>query len=110
MAIQPKLSREARRAREIEAHGYQAQLPKTNRRFCTWPDSLDSIDPVSVGAQKRYVEKMEPEWIERVKREWEMYRDEVSTIFWSELPPETVRAILEILRARGEIDTRGFEV
>lgn len=103
MAIQPDLPENTRQAREIEAHGYYIRPPRTHRRFCTWPDSLDSIDPVSVRAQKRCVEKMKPEWVERVKQEWEIYHDEVSVIFWSELPAETVRAILEILEARGEL-------
>ena len=96
MAIQPGLSADARRAREIEAHGYEARPPRAERRFCTWPDSWEAVDALSVRAQKRFVEKMEPEWVERVRREWEGRYDEASVVFWSGLTPETVRAVLEI--------------
>lgn len=105
MAVQPDLSETAKRAREIEAHGYHIRPPRKSRKFCTWPDSLEAIDPISVRAQKQCIEEMEPEWIERVRREWEMYRDELSVVFWSELPAEAVRACLEILEARGELST-----
>lgn len=77
--------------------------PIGGRRFCIAPRELAEIDPVSVSAQRRFVESMEPEWVERVKNEWETYKDEVEVIYWSELPPETVRAILTILFERGEI-------
>jgi hypothetical protein len=103
MAVQPDLSRCGRRAREIEAWGYWVRPPVGGRKFCVRPRNLAEIDEVSVKAQKRFVESMEPEWISRVKNEWETYRDEESTIFWSELPAETVRAILTILRERGEL-------
>ena len=103
MAVQPDLSDNARRAREIEAYGYHIRPPYGREKFCTWPDSVEDIDPLSVRAQKRCVEHMEPEWLDRVKREWEGRYDEASVVFWSELPPETVHAILEILWERGEI-------
>ncbi len=68
-----------------------AHLPGTSRR------------PLSVKAQKAYVEEMKLEWVERVRREWEGSYDEASVVFWTELPPETVRTILEILYERGEL-------
>ena len=52
---------------------------------------------------------MEPEWVDQVRRKWEGRYDEASVVFWSELPPETVRAILEILWERDEISGRPLE-
>ncbi|PLS87313.1 MAG: hypothetical protein CYG60_02585 [Actinobacteria bacterium] len=106
MAVQPTLSANARRAREIELCGLGRLLLKRNERYCTWPGSWEDIDGLSVRAQKICVEEMEPEWVTRVKGEWEGRYDEASVVFWSELPPETVRAILEILWERGEISGR----
>lgn len=103
MAVQPDLSDTARRAREIEAFGYHQKPPRDGEKFSTWATSFDDIDPLSVNAQRRYVERMEPEWVERVQREWETYRDVASVIFWSELQPETVIAILQNLHDKNEL-------
>ena len=103
MVVQPHLSDSAKRAREIEAEYYHRKTPLGGQRFCTWPTCVEEIDGLSVRAQKAFVEEMEPEWLERVRREWEGRYDEASVVYWSELPPETVRAILEILYERGDI-------
>lgn len=107
MAVQPYLSSSARRSREIEAHGYDIRPPRTGQKFCLWPTSVEDIDYVSVKAQQRRIEDLEPEWIERVRRQWETFRDFTSTVFWTELEPETVMAILLLLRKRGEVAADG---
>lgn len=103
MAVQPDLPRCSRRAREIEAWGYWVRPPIGGRKLCIAPRNLGELDQTSIKAQRRFIESMEPSWLERVKDEWETYRDEESVVFWSELPPETVRAILTILRERDQI-------
>ena len=103
MAVQPDLSRAAKRARELEIWGFWVRPPVGGQHLGVRPRNLAEVDTLSVGAQRRFVESMEPEWVERVKLEWEFYGDEESVVFWSELPPETVRAILSILCERGEI-------
>lgn len=103
MAVQPDLSRAGKRAREIQLWGFWVRPPVGGQHLGVRPRNLAEIDGVSVDAQSRFVESMEPEWVERVKLEWEFYRDEESVVFWSGLPPESVRAILTILRDRGEI-------
>lgn len=104
MAVQPDLPACSKRAREIQAWGMWARPPVGGQRLSLWPTCLEDLDPVAVRAQQRFVESMEPEWVERVKREWEMYQDEVEVVYWSELPAETVHAILRILFDRGEIE------
>ena len=104
MAVQPGLSDEARRARELEAYGYHVKPPHAGEKFCTWPHSAEDIDPLSVRALRRVVEYMEPEWVERVREEYEFYGDDLtSIIFWSEVPPEATKAILLNMEARGEL-------
>lgn len=103
MAIQPDLPDASRRAREIQAWGMWARPPIGGKRLSVWPRSLAELDPVAVAAQRRFVEAMQPEWVERVRDEWRTYRDEVEVVYWSELPPETVRAILTLLHECGEI-------
>jgi len=36
----------------------------------------------------------EPEWVERVRDEWESFRDVQSTAFWAEMPLQATVAIL----------------
>lgn len=107
MAVQDGLSKTARRAREIELQGYKVRPPRSQERFCLWPHSIEEIDEVSVKAQGRKVEEIEPDWVIHVKELWEFYRDFTSTVFWSELEPETVLAILRLLWFRGEISADG---
>ncbi len=103
MAVQPDLPPVSRRAREIQAWGMWSRPPIGGKRLSLWPTCLEDLDPVAVRAQQRFVESMEPEWVERVKEEWKTYQDEVEVVYWSGLPPETVRAILTILVSRCEI-------
>lgn len=103
MAVQPNLSESSRRAREIELDDYDIYPPYEGQKFLTWATCVEEIDERSVLAHKRRVEAMEPDWIENVRDKWETYRDLESTIFWSELEPEPVKAIVELLFARGEI-------
>lgn len=107
MAVQPELSPLARRCREIECHGHEKRPPRSGQKFCLWPCSIEDLDEASVRATERVVERMEPDWIEHVKELWMFYRDFTSTVFWSELEPETVMAILRLLWRRGEIDPDG---
>lgn len=107
MALQPHLSDSAKRGREIEAHGYEVRPPRSGRKWCLVSTSVDDIDEVSVRAQQRFVERMEPAWIEHVKELWIFYRDFTNTVFWSELEPETVLAILKVLIHKGQIPPDG---
>lgn len=104
MAIQPGIPEESRRAREIEAHGHHVRPPRRGEKFCTWPHSVEDIDPGSVRALRRVVEFMEPDWVRRVKDEYEFYGDDLlSVIYWSGIPAEAAKAILLNLKARGEL-------
>ncbi len=107
MAVQPHLSETAKRAREIEVQYYEAHPLKSKQKWCLWPCSIEDIDEVSVRAQQRFVENMEPLWVEHVKELWLFYRDFTSVVFWSELEPETVLAILRLLIGRNEIPPDG---
>lgn len=81
MAVQPDLPPVSRRAAEIRAWGFWAGPPVGGRWLSTSPTCLEELDEVGVRAQQRFVETMEPEWVERVKEEWEMYQDEVEVVY-----------------------------
>ncbi len=104
MAVQPDIPEESRRAREVEAYGHHVKPPRKGEKFCLFAHSAEDIDPVSVRALQRVVEYMEPDWATRVKEEYEFYGDDLaSIIFWSGVPPEPAKAILENMNARGEL-------
>ncbi len=61
------------------------------------------VDPDAVRALRPRIEREEPEWVERVKDEWESFRDVESTAFWAEVPLQATVAILLNLHERGEL-------
>jgi hypothetical protein len=101
--VQPDLSENARRALEIEAQGYEVRPPVLGNRFFCFPMNSLEIDETRVRAQSRHIEQLQPDWVERVRGLWEFYRDYESVVYWSELEPEPVLAILRLLWERGEI-------
>ena len=105
LAVQEGLSGEARRARELEARGYEERPLsfKWGEKFCYAAGSLLELDPDTVRALRPTIEQDEPEWVERVKDEWESFRDVESTAFWAEVPLQATVAILLNLHERGEL-------
>ncbi len=105
MAIQAGLAPSARRARELEARGYYRRPLSFKRRekLCYAATSAREVDPDAVRALKHDIEREEPGWVERVRAEWETYRDVESVSFWAEVPIQAVVAILESLNERGEL-------
>lgn len=51
------------------------------------------------------IEREQPDWVERIKDEWESFRDVESVAFWAEVPIQAVVAILLNLEERGELKT-----
>jgi hypothetical protein len=105
LALQEGLSGEARRARELEAEGYHARPPAFKRREkrCFAAANVLEVDPDAVRALRPRIEREEPEWVERVRDEWESFRDVESTAFWAEVPLQATVAILTNLYERGEL-------
>lgn len=104
LAVQEGLSGEARRARELEAEGYHERPSAFKRRekWCFAAANVLEVDPDSVRALRPHIEREEPDWVERVKDEWESFRDVESVAFWAEVPIQAVVAILTNLYERGE--------
>lgn len=109
LAVRPELSEDAKEARRIEALEYEARPASLagGEKFLLYPRCYAEVDRTAVRAHRKRVERIRPEWVERVRREWETYRDVESTIYWSELEPEPVVAILKNLWERGEIPPDG---
>lgn len=106
LAVQEDLRPEARRARELEACGYEERPLsfKWSEKFCYAAGSLLALDPDTVRALRPTIEQDEPEWVERVKQEWRGYWNVESTAYWSGVPLQATLAILLNLRDRGELD------
>lgn len=104
-AVQEDLRPEARRARELEARGYEERPLsfKWDEKFCYAAGSVLDLDPDTVRALRPTIEQDEPEWVERVKEEWRGYWNIESTAYWSEVPLQATLAILLNLSDRGEL-------
>ena len=105
LAVQEGLSGEARRARELEAEGYHERPLAFKRRekWCFAAANVLEVDPDAVRALRPRIEREAPEWVERVRDEWESFRDVESTAFWAEVPLQATVAILLNLHERGEL-------
>ncbi len=97
---------EARRARELEARGYE-KIPrafKWGEKLCYAAGSLREVDPDTVKALRATIEQAEPEWVRRVKKEWRGFWIVESIAYWSGVPLQATLAILLNLYERGELD------
>jgi len=105
LAVQEDLRPEARRAREMEAEGYEERPSafKWREKACYAAANVMEVDMDAVRALKPRIEREEPEWVARVKKEWEAFRDVESVAFWAEVPIQAVVAILLNLDERGEL-------
>ena len=107
LAVQEDLSSEARRARELEARGYEERplAFKWDEKFCFAAANVEQVDPDAVRALRPTIESDEPYWVESVKNQWLAYRPNIeSTAYWSGVPIQATLAILLNLRERGELD------
>lgn len=103
MAIQHSLPVSAKRAREIEAHGYFKRPPTSGRKFCFTPRELEDVDPVSVRAIRSVIEDLEPGWIDSIKAACLISNEPRVIAAWSDIPLQVVVAILSLLEAKGEL-------
>ena len=107
LAVQEGLVHEARRARELEAMGYEERplAFKWNEKFCYVAANVSEVDPDAVRSLKLRIEEDEPGWVESVKRQWPAYRPNVeSTAYWAGVPLQATVAILLNLHERGELN------
>lgn len=103
MAIQPDLQNTTREARELEAHGYYRRPPRSGRKFCFAPRHAYDFDDVAIGALRSVVDDLQPSWVEEVREATRISNDTRWIAAWCELSPNVVVAIIENLKARGEL-------
>lgn len=105
LAVREDLSPEARRARELEARGYEERplAFKWDDKLLFAASSLAEVDPDAVRSLRPSIERDEPGWVESVKREWEGSWSVESTADWSGVPLQATFAILLNLHERGEL-------
>lgn len=109
VALRRDLAPGARIARELEARGY-FENPlhfkwSTRQKVMLTACSPEEIDEDAVRALRLVVDKAVPEWVAAVKKEAEFYGpdDLLNIEFWSGVPIQAVKAIIENLRERGEL-------
>lgn len=105
-AIREDLTETARTARLHEARGYyeQPMAFKERIKLCKAAAGVEDVDPDTVRALRPFIQQWEPEWVERVKREWLVYQLNIeSTAYWSGVPLQATMAILENLYEREEL-------
>ena len=103
MAIRRDLPAPARRAREIEAHGYYRRPPRGGRKLCYACRSLEDLDYVAVEAIRSVIDDLQPSWVEEVKEAARMSNDPRWIAAWVEVSVQVVVAILLNLEARGQL-------
>jgi hypothetical protein len=106
LVVQEDLRPEARRARELEARGYEkmGRAFKWSEKFCYAAGSLREVDPDAVKALRATIEQAEPEWVRRVRKEWRGPWIVESIAYWSGVPLQATLAILLNLDDRGELN------
>ncbi len=97
------LSYEDRDALEAEGRCYAAKGPKGRRKCLYHPRSLEEMDQERIGALRRQIEALRPEWVEWVKWACEIDNTVHKIISYSGVPPYPAYAILLNLEARGEL-------
>lgn len=103
MAIQPDLSNDTKRARELEAHGYYRRPPRSGRKLCFAPRDPYDFDATAINAVRSVVDDLQPSWVEEVREATRISNDTRWIAAWCELSPNVVVAIIENLKARGEM-------
>jgi hypothetical protein len=103
LLVSSELSYEDQEALEAEGHCYTVKGPRDRRKCMYDPDSVEGMDPERVRALRRKIERLRPDWVERVK--WACQIDNVThkIISYSGVPPYPAYAILLNLEARGEL-------
>lgn len=105
-AIENTLPHDLKRCQEIQNYGLWMQLSSTEERAAFWTHSLEQLDISRVGAARRIVEDLEPNWIVRVRNACKTESELFAIADESGLDAETTQAIIEVLQERGELPRR----
>lgn len=105
-AIENTLPYDLKRCQEIQNYGLWMQLSSTEERAAFWTHSLEQLDISRVGAARRIVEDLEPNWIARVKNACKTESELFAIADESGLDAKTTQAIIEVLQERGELPRR----
>lgn len=104
LIVRPDLAEEDREALELEGESFAGcRGPRSGRKFCHEPESVEEMDRERINAYKRVVERKKPEWVERVRDATRIDNRTRYIVAYSGLPPYPAVAILEILRERDEL-------
>jgi hypothetical protein len=89
---------------EVEGKCYQIRGPRSRRKFCYEPRSLEEMDRERIRALRRCIEKERPDWVEQVRLALRIDdNDTYKIISYSGVPPYPAVAIFENMKARGEL-------
>ncbi|WP_273845458.1 hypothetical protein [Rubrobacter calidifluminis] len=104
LAVNPELPSFVKRSCEIQAHGHlKKRPPKGGRRFIVEVEEPEDLDPNAILAIRSVIEDLQPGWVEEVKEACRLANHPRVIAGWCELSLSVVVAIIENLKARGEL-------
>ncbi len=104
VAIDPYLPEAAKLAYEAEGRAYlDKRPPKGGRKFMLEKREPEDLDPNAILAIRSVIDELQPGWVAEVKEACRIANHPRVIADWCELSLSAVVAIVENLKARGEI-------
>lgn len=111
VAVNPELPEPAKQACELQAKGLnERRPPKGGRRFMLEAQDVEDLDPNAVLAIRSVIEDLRPGWVAEVKEACRLANHPRVIADWCDMSIAVVVAIIDILKARGEIPREVGEV
>lgn len=111
VAVNPDLPAPAKQACEIHARGLNGRRPpRGGRRFMLEAREVEDLDPNAVLAIRCVIEDLRPGWVAEVKEACRFANHPRVIADWCDMSIAVVVAIIDILKARGEIPRSVGEV
>jgi hypothetical protein len=79
------------------------EMLEEERLYMKEPKSRQDMDENRIRAYRKFIEKKKPHWVGRIKEAMQVFRVDEEIVGFSGLPPYAGIAILENLKARGEV-------
>lgn len=104
LAIDPALPTPAKLACQVEGIAYHTRRPpKGGRKFMLEARDAEDLDPNAILAIRSVIEDLRPGWVEEVKDACRISNHPRVIANWCEMSVAVVVAIIETLKARGEL-------
>lgn len=104
LALSPDAPEPAKQAAIVQGHGHASKRPpKDNWQFILDDRNVEDLDPNAILTIRSCIEELQPFWVEEVKDACRIANHPRVIADWCELSLAAVVAIIDNLKARGEI-------